>query len=165
MSDLYSSVAMYLLYILVVHRICSPFFPWSQVSFCDLWFRSAFQDCPVVSGVVAWCYQGLRYASDSLRAVEVSKELFGVYLVYGSVLDWWVVPDPKPGFDLESCWRRLPGMSHCRAVFNLSDPGSLVWEIYRQCASNKFLQTACSAFGSQAGFLDQHTCTQLQSWG
>lgn len=52
-------------------------------------------------------------------------------------------------------------MSHCRAIFkiNLSDPGSLVSEIYRQCASHKFLQAACSAFGSQAGFLDQHICT------
>lgn len=52
-------------------------------------------------------------------------------------------------------------MSYCRAVFeiNLSDPESLVLEIYRQCASSKFLQAACSAFGSQAGFLDQHTCT------
>ena len=81
-------------------------------------------------------------------------------------LDWWqhfaeVVPDLWPGFDVESCWRRLSGRSHCRAVFkiNLSDAGSLVSEIYRQCASNKFLQAACSAFGSQAGFLDQHTCT------
>lgn len=52
-------------------------------------------------------------------------------------------------------------MSHCRVIFkiNLSDPGSLVSEIYRQCAPNKFLQAACSTFGSQAGFLDQHTCT------
>lgn len=52
-------------------------------------------------------------------------------------------------------------MSHCRAVFkiNLSDPGSSVSEIYRQCVSNKFLQAACSAFGSQSGFLDEHTCT------
>lgn len=65
------------------------------------------------------------------------------------------------GFDVQSCWRRLSGMSHCRALFkiNLYDPESLVSEIYGQCASSKFLQAACSAFGSQAGFLDQHTCT------
>lgn len=50
-------------------------------------------------------------------------------------------------------------MNHCRPIFkiNLSDPGSSA-EIYKQCVSNKFFQAACSAFGSQAGILDQHTC-------
>ena len=33
---------------------------------------------PMGSGVVAWCYQGLKYPSDSLRAAEVCEELFGV---------------------------------------------------------------------------------------
>lgn len=78
-----------------------------------------------------------------------------------------VLPDLWLCFDTQSCWRRLSGASHCRAVFkiNLSDPGSLVSEIYRQCASSKLLQAACFALGSQAGFLDQHTCTVSHSAG
>lgn len=98
--------------------------------------------------------------------VSLSAQDILYSIVHAGEEDWWshfaeVLPDLWRGSDVQSCWRRLSGMNHCNAVFkiNLSDPESLVSEVYRQCASSKFLQAACSAFGSQSGFLDQHTCT------
>lgn len=63
LSDLYLPDALYLLYLLILHCICSPIFPWSSgVMFM---VSSAFHDCPIGSVVVAWCYRGLKYPSDS----------------------------------------------------------------------------------------------------
>lgn len=84
------------------------------------------------------------------KYLKGSQELFGVCLVFQSLLVSWACV-----ITLLECCLICADQSF---EISYSDSGSSVSEICRQCSSRKFLQAGCSTFGSQAGFLDQRTC-------